>query len=55
MYRWDRKKLLRYWVAYGVNEKFSMIEIVYSDNAAKYEIGNLVRGWCKSESGERQR
>ena len=28
-----------------------MIEIVYSDNMVRFELGNMVTGLCKSDSG----
>ena len=41
--------------AYGIHEKMvSLIERVYSRNMVKFELGNVVTEWCKSESGVRQ-
>ena len=48
--RVDRKKLFEMLRAYGIHE----IERVYNGNMVKFEFGNLVTGWCKSESGVNQ-
>ena len=51
----DRKKNFKVLRAYGIHEKLvSLIERVYSGNKVKFEFGNVVTGWCKSESGVRQ-
>ena len=53
--RVDRKKLFEVLRAYGIHEKMvSLIERVYSGNMVKFELGNVVTKWCKSESGVRQ-
>ena len=53
--RVDRKNLFEVLRAYGVHEKMvSLIERVYSGNMVKFELGNVVTKWCKSESGVRQ-
>ena len=40
---------------HGVHEKlFSMIERVYSNTVVRFELGNMVTGWCKSDWGVRQ-
>ena len=53
--RVDRKNLFEVLRAYGIHEKFvSLIERVYSGNMVKFELGNVMTEWCKSESGVRQ-
>ena len=53
--RVGRPKTFELLRAYDIHEKLvSLIERVYNGNMVKFELGNVVTGWCKSESGVRQ-
>ena len=53
--RVNRKKLFEIMRDFGVHEKLvSLIERVYQENMVKFELGEVMTGWCRSDSGVRQ-
>ena len=53
--RVNRRKLFEVMRCYGIHDKLmTVIERVYEDNKVKFELGDIVTGWCASDSGVRQ-
>ena len=53
--RVNRKKLFEVMRGYGVHEKLvDVIERIYDGGMVKFELEDIMTGWCKSNSGVRQ-
>ena len=53
--RVHRKKLFEVMRCYGVHENLvRLIERIYDGSMVKFELENVMTGWCKSDSGVRQ-
>ena len=51
----NRKKLFEVMRCYGVHETLvRLIERIYDGSMVKFELENVMTGWCKSDSEVRQ-